>query len=41
LIVAERVASAAKEGGLFGFGGEQVNGGEVTAIDEIGGALRV
>ena len=36
LVVAEKVATAAKEGGLFGFGGEQVSGSEVTIINEIG-----
>ena len=41
LVVAQRVASAAKEGGLFGFGGEQVSGGEVAAINEIGEAIGV
>ena len=41
LAVAERVASAAKEGGLFGYGGEQVSGGEVAAINEIGEAIGV
>ena len=41
LVVAEKVASAAKEGGLFGFGGEQVSGAEVATINEIGEALRV
>lgn len=41
LVVAEKVASAAKEGGLFGFGGEQVSGAEVATINEIGEALRI
>jgi hypothetical protein len=41
LVVAERVASAAKEGGLFGFGGEQVSGGEVATINEVGEALDI
>lgn len=41
LVVAEKVAAAAKEGGLFGFGGEQISGGEVAAINEIGEALRI
>ena len=41
LVGAERVASAAKEGGLFGLGGEQVSGGEVAAINEIGEAIGV
>jgi hypothetical protein len=39
--VAEKVAGAAKEGGLFGLGGEQVSGGEVAAINEIGEALGI
>lgn len=41
LVVAERVASAAKEGGLFGFGGEQVSGTEVTTINELGEAIEI
>ena len=41
LVVAERVASAAKEGGLFGYGGEQVSGGEVATINEIGAAIEI
>ena len=41
LVVAERVAAAAKEGGLFGFGGEQVSGGEVATINEIGEAIEI
>ena len=41
LIVAHKVASAAKEGGLFGFGGTQVGGGEVEVINEIGEALDI
>lgn len=41
LVVAEKVAEAAKEGGLFGFGGEQVSGSEVAAINEIGEAIRI
>jgi hypothetical protein len=41
LVVAERVAEAAKEGGLFGFGGEQVSGGEVATINELGEAIRI
>jgi hypothetical protein len=39
--VAQRVASAAKEGGIFGFGGEQVSKSEVTTINEIAEALGV
>lgn len=41
LVVAEKVAAAAKEGGLFGFGGEQISGSEVATINEIGEALSI
>lgn len=41
LVVAEKVASAAKEGGLFGFGGEQISGGEVATINEVGEAIGI
>ena len=41
LVVAERVAGAAKEGGLFGFGGQQVSGAEVATINDIGEAIRI
>ena len=41
LVVAEKVAAAAKEGGLFGFGGEQISGGEVAVINELGEAIRI
>lgn len=41
LVVAEKVAAAAKEGGLFGFGGEQVSGAEIATINEIGEALNI
>lgn len=41
LVVAEKVAAAAKEGGLFGFGGEQVSGSEVATINEIGEAISI
>ncbi|MDQ3803673.1 MAG: hypothetical protein M3416_07575 [Acidobacteriota bacterium] len=41
LVVAERVASAAKEAGLFGFGGEQISGSEVATINEIGEAINI
>jgi hypothetical protein len=41
LVVAEKVASAAKEGGLFGFGGEQISGSEITTINEIGEAISI
>lgn len=39
--VAQRVASAAKEGGIFGFGGAQVSKPEVATINEIAAALGV
>jgi hypothetical protein len=39
--VAQRVAGAAKEGGIFGFGGAQVSKTEVTTINEIAAALGV
>ncbi len=39
--VAHKVASAAKEGGIFGFGGTQISGSEVATINEIGEALSV
>jgi hypothetical protein len=41
LVVAEKVASAAKEGGLFGFGGEQISESEIATINEIGEAIRI
>jgi hypothetical protein len=41
LVVTEKVAAAAREGGLFGFGGEQISGGEITTINEIGEALSI
>ncbi|HLL70446.1 MAG TPA: hypothetical protein VK363_03380 [Pyrinomonadaceae bacterium] len=41
LVVAEKVASAAKEGGIFGFGGEQVSGSEIATINEIGEAIKI
>jgi len=41
LVVAEKVAQAAKEGGLFGFGGAQVSGAEVATINDIGEAIRI
>ena len=41
LVVAERVAEAAKEGGLFGFGGEQISSSEVAEINEIGEAISI
>lgn len=41
LVVAEKVAAAAKEGGLFGFGGEQISGGEIATINEIGEAIKI
>ena len=39
--VAHKVASAAKEGGVFGFGGAQISGNEVEVINEIGEAINV
>ncbi|HEX8475035.1 MAG TPA: hypothetical protein VF666_13480 [Pyrinomonadaceae bacterium] len=41
LVVAEKVASAAKEGGVFGFGGEQISGTEIATINEIGEAISI
>ncbi|HEV2706241.1 MAG TPA: hypothetical protein VGV59_09980 [Pyrinomonadaceae bacterium] len=41
LLLAERVAAAAKEGGLFGFGGEQISGSEIATINEIGEAIEI
>lgn len=41
LVVAEKVAAAAKEGGIFGFGGEQISGSEIAIINEIGEALSI
>jgi hypothetical protein len=41
LVVAEKVAAAAKEGGVFGFGGEQISGSEIATINEIGEAIRI
>jgi hypothetical protein len=41
LVVAEKVAAAAKEGGLFGFGGEQISGSEIATINEIGEAIKI
>lgn len=39
--VAHKVAKAAKEGGLFGYGGEQISGGEVEIINQIGEAIAI
>jgi hypothetical protein len=39
--VAHRVASAAKEGGILGFGGAQISGSEIEIINEIGAAIEV
>ena len=39
LAVARKVASAAKEGGIFGFGGTQVSESETATINEITTAL--
>ncbi len=41
LVVAEKVAAAAKEGGIFGFGGEQISGSEIATINEIGEAIGI
>ncbi|HEX8422510.1 MAG TPA: hypothetical protein VF634_03820 [Pyrinomonadaceae bacterium] len=41
LVVAEKVAAAAKEGGLFGYGGEQISGSEIATINEIGEAIKI
>jgi hypothetical protein len=41
LKVAENVAAAAKEGGFFGYGGEQISGSEVATINDIGEAIRI
>jgi hypothetical protein len=41
LVVAEKVAAAAKEGGVFGFGGEQISGSEIATINEIGEAIAI
>lgn len=41
MAVAQSVASAAKEGGIFGFGGQQVSGDEVATINEIAAALSI
>lgn len=41
LVVAEKVASAAKEGGILGFGGEQISGSEIATINEIGEAIKI
>jgi hypothetical protein len=41
LAISRRVASAAKEGGFFGFGGSQVSKTEAATIDEIAASLGV
>jgi hypothetical protein len=41
LVVAEKVAAAAKEGGIFGFGVEQISGSEIATINEIGEAINI
>ena len=41
LVVAKKVAEAAKEGGFFGFGGEQISGSEIATINEIGEAINI
>jgi hypothetical protein len=39
LVIAQRVASAAKEGGFLGFGGSQVSKSEAATLNEIAAAL--
>ena len=39
--VAHKVATAAKEGGVFGYGGQQISGNEIEIINEIGEAIAV
>ena len=39
IAVAQKVAAAAKEGGIFGFGGKQVSESEAATINEIAVAL--
>ena len=39
--VAHNVATAAKEGGVFGYGGQQISGDEIEIINEIGEAIAV
>jgi hypothetical protein len=41
IAVAHRVAAAAKEGGIMGFGGTQISGSEIEVINEIGAAIEV
>ena len=41
LVVAKKVAEAAKEGGMFGFGGEQISESEIATINEIGEAINI
>jgi hypothetical protein len=41
LVVAEKVAAAAEEGGFLGLGGRQISGSEVSVINEIGEAIRI
>jgi hypothetical protein len=41
LVLTEKVAAAAKEGGVFGFGGEQISGSEIATINEIGEAIAI
>jgi hypothetical protein len=41
LVVAEKVAAAAKEGGFLGFGGEQISASEIATINEIGEAIKI
>jgi hypothetical protein len=39
--LAEKVANAAKEGGILGFGGTQVSEGEQTFLDNLRGVLQL
>ena len=39
--IAERVANAAREGGFFGFGGQQVSDAERSFLDELRNALHI
>ncbi|HEX8492099.1 MAG TPA: hypothetical protein VF658_04600 [Pyrinomonadaceae bacterium] len=41
IAVAQKVAAAAKEGGIFGFGGKQVSESETATINEIAAALSI
>jgi hypothetical protein len=41
LVVAEKVAAAAKEGGTFRVRGRAISGGEIATINEIGEAINI